>query len=63
MRVLCTAEGIAVGLLAFILFVCPWMGVAALALRGRQTLDLILPVLFVGGSLYACFAYLHAGRS
>lgn len=51
------------GLLAFILFVCPWMGVAALALWGHRVVDLILPVLFMGGSLCACYAYLHGHRS
>jgi hypothetical protein len=59
MGVLCAAEGIAVGLLAFTLFVCPWMGVAVLALHGRRVIDLILPVLFMGGSLCACYAVLR----
>lgn len=51
------------GLLAFSLFFGPWMVVAAFALWGQRASDLILPILFMGGLLAACLAYLHAERS
>ncbi|MGH1592341.1 hypothetical protein ACRBEV_32995 (plasmid) [Methylobacterium phyllosphaerae] len=59
MDVVCAAKGVAVGLLAFILFVCPWLGLAILARHGRRAVDLILPVLFMGGSLCACYAVMR----